>query len=138
MRFIRHARNPGFSLDQATDLLALGGRSDCRSAKAPEANTLAMVRKRIRQPRRVQRALSELMDQRHCNAGNVRCALMAALDRSSGRGSRVRRGAVRARLRRTDGMTARGAQVGAVQIRRSLSVSGNDARTVTERCPTAS
>ncbi|BDU22248.1 MerR family transcriptional regulator [Dyella sp. GSA-30] len=83
LRFIKHAQTLGFSLDEVVDLLALEDGRHCREAEQLGANKLAMVRERIAQLQRVELALAALIDQCHCNAGQVRCPLIAALEQAA-------------------------------------------------------
>lgn len=82
LRFIKHAQRLGFSLDEVADLLALEDGRHCREAARLGANKLAVVRERITQLRRVERALAALVDQCHCNTGRVRCPLIASLEQA--------------------------------------------------------
>jgi MerR family mercuric resistance operon transcriptional regulator len=83
LRFIRHAQTLGFSLDEVADLLALEDGRHCREAERLGANKLAMVRERIVQLQRVEQALADLVDQCHCNKGQVHCPLIASLEQAS-------------------------------------------------------
>lgn len=86
LRFIKHAQTMGFSLDEVADLLALEDGRHCREAERIGNNKLAMVRERIVQLRRVERALAALVEQCRCNRGKVRCPLVASLE-SDGAGA---------------------------------------------------
>ncbi|WP_329743438.1 Hg(II)-responsive transcriptional regulator [Dyella sp. A6] len=83
LRFIKHAQTLGFSLDEVSDLLTLEDGRHCREAEELGANKLAMVRERIVQLQRVEQALASLVDQCHCNTGQVRCPLIAALEQAT-------------------------------------------------------
>lgn len=83
LRFIKHAQTLGFSLDEVTELLALEDGRHCREAEQLGANKLAMVRERIAQLRQVEQALEALVDQCHCNTGQVHCPLIAALEQAA-------------------------------------------------------
>lgn len=80
LRFIKQAQTLGFNLDEVSDLLALEDGRRCREAEQLGARKLAMVRERMAQLRRVEKALTALVDQCHCNTGKVRCPLIAALE----------------------------------------------------------
>ncbi|GLQ87384.1 Hg(II)-responsive transcriptional regulator [Dyella flagellata] len=80
LRFIKRAQSLGFNLDEVADLLALEDGRHCREAEQLGENKLAIVRERIAQLRRVEQALTELVDQCHCNTGQVHCPLIAALE----------------------------------------------------------
>ncbi len=83
LRFIKHAQTLGFSLDEVADLLALEDGRHCREAERLGANKLAMVRERIAQLRRVEQALTAMVDQCHCNTGQVHCPLIASLEQAA-------------------------------------------------------
>jgi MerR family transcriptional regulator, mercuric resistance operon regulatory protein len=80
LRFVREAQALGFNLEEVTDLLALEDGRHCREAERLGSRKLAMVRERMAQLRRVEKALTALVDQCHCNTGKVRCPLIAALE----------------------------------------------------------
>lgn len=80
LRFIKQAQTLGFSLDEVKDLLALDDGTHCREAARFASRKLATVRDRVRQLRRIERALAALVDQCQCNTGKVRCPLIAALE----------------------------------------------------------
>ncbi len=79
LRFIKQAQALGFSLDEVRNLLALEDGQHCGEAERIAALKLARVRERMRQLRRVERALATLVDQCQCNVGKLRCPLIAAL-----------------------------------------------------------
>lgn len=80
VRFIKQAQTLGFSLDEVQDLLALEDGQHCGEAQRLAALKLSMVRERMRQLRRVERALATLVEQCQCNTGKLRCPLIAALE----------------------------------------------------------
>lgn len=80
LRFIKEAQTLGFSLEEIADLLALEDGRHCREAERLGSRKLDMVRERIAQLRRVEKVLTALVDQCHCNRGKVRCPLIAALE----------------------------------------------------------
>ena len=80
LRFIREAQELGFSLDEVAELLALEDGRQCREAERIGSNKLATVRERLAQLKRVEAVLAALMDQCHCNTGNLRCPLIDALE----------------------------------------------------------
>lgn len=90
LRFIKQAQTLGFRLDEVTDLLALDDGRHCREAERLGSRKLAMVRERMAQLRRVERALTALVDQCHCNKGKVRCPLITALENGRYRPSPAR------------------------------------------------
>jgi len=80
LRFIKEAQTLGFNLEEVADLLALEDGRHCREAEQLGSRKLATVRERLAQLRRVEKALTALVDQCHCNTGKVRCPLIAALE----------------------------------------------------------
>lgn len=82
LRFIKRAQTLGFNLDEVADLLALEDGRHCRDAERLGANKLAMVRERITQLRRVEQALTALVDQCNGNPGQVHCPLIASLEQA--------------------------------------------------------
>ena len=89
--FIKEAQTLGFSLEEVADLLALEDGRHCREAERLGSKKLAMVRERIAQLRRVEKVLTALVDQCHCNTGKVRCPLIAALEGNSAPSNRPKR-----------------------------------------------
>jgi MerR family transcriptional regulator, mercuric resistance operon regulatory protein len=83
LRFIKHAQTLGFSLDEVADLLALEDGSHCQEAERMGAKKLVVVRERLAQLRRVEQALAALVDQCHCNTGQVQCPLIASLEQAA-------------------------------------------------------
>lgn len=82
LRFIRKAQTLGFSLDEVADLLALEDGRHCGEAERIGSAKLAVVRERMAQLRRVEKALAMLVNRCHRNAGKVCCPLIAALERA--------------------------------------------------------
>jgi len=80
LRFIRRAQGIGFSLEEVKELLALEDGRHCREAERLGLLKLAAVRERLAQLRQVERALARLVEQCHCNTGEVSCPLIAALE----------------------------------------------------------
>lgn len=83
LRFIKHAQALGFNLDEVADLLALEDGRHCRDAELLGARKLAMVRERLVQLRRVEQALTTLVEQCQRNPGEVRCPLIASLEQAT-------------------------------------------------------
>lgn len=83
LRFVKEAQTLGFSLEEVADLLTLEDGRHCREAEQLGSRKLTTVRERIAQLRRVEKALTALVDQCHCNTGKVRCPLIAALESSN-------------------------------------------------------
>jgi len=80
IRFIKEAQKLGFSLGEIVDLLALEDGRHCREAERLGNNKLAMVRERLVQLQRIEKALATLVDQCHCNTGRIQCPLITALE----------------------------------------------------------
>ncbi|MFY7835952.1 MAG: MerR family transcriptional regulator [Novosphingobium sp.] len=83
LRFVRRARNLGFTLDEVRALLELaaGGRKSCGDARSLAAAHLADVKTKIADLRRMERVLVEAV--RACdadvNADNQGCPLIDSL-----------------------------------------------------------
>ena len=78
--FIRRAQDVGFTLDEVKTLLMLGETPNCRGARTLAAQKLEAVDVRLRDLRRVRRALSELIER--CDTGIARhCPIIASLAR---------------------------------------------------------
>ena len=82
LRFVKEAQSLGFSLEEVADLLALEDGRHCREAEQIGLRKLNTVRERIAQLHRVEKVLTALVDQCHCNTGKVRCPLIASLENS--------------------------------------------------------
>lgn len=80
LRFIKHAQALGFSLGEVGDLLALEDGRHCREAERFGSRKLSTVRERIRQLRRIEHALAELVAGCHGNRDKARCPLINALE----------------------------------------------------------
>lgn len=91
LRFIREAQTLGFNLEEVADLLALEDGRHCREAEQLGSRKLAMVRERIVQLRRVEKVLTALVDQCHCNTGKIRCPLIAALENNGAPSNRPKK-----------------------------------------------
>jgi MerR family mercuric resistance operon transcriptional regulator len=83
LRFIKQAQTLGFSLEEVAELLALEDGRHCRDAEQLGRKKLATVRERITQLRRVEQALTALVEQCQCNRGEVHCPLIASLEQST-------------------------------------------------------
>jgi len=81
LRFIRRARDLGFSLDDVRDLLALSadGRHGTQGARQRAEARLADVERRITELRRVQRGLKKLVDACPGHGPLDTCPILAAL-----------------------------------------------------------
>lgn len=81
LRFIRRAKNLGFSLDDIRELLALSGDrgQGVAGVKARAEERLADVGHRIRELRRVQRGLKQLIDACPGHGDLSHCPILKAL-----------------------------------------------------------
>lgn len=78
--FIRRAQDVGFTLEEVRELLKLGETPNCRGARALAAKKLEMVEARLRDLRRVQAALKEMVER--CDTGRERrCPIIDGLAR---------------------------------------------------------
>jgi MerR family transcriptional regulator, mercuric resistance operon regulatory protein len=83
IRFIKEAQKLGFSLDEIRDLLKLEDGLHCREVEQIAGRKLVTVHERIAQLRRIEDMLNVLVGQCHCNTGELRCPLIAALESPS-------------------------------------------------------
>ena len=81
LRFIKSAQRMGFSLDEIAELLELEDGAQCQDASALAATRLADVRRRLRDLRRMEKALSTLLQACRSRRGTVSCPLIEALNR---------------------------------------------------------
>lgn len=79
VRFIKTAQRLGFSLEEVGQLLRLDDGAHCREAAELAAARLADVRERLRDLRRMESALTDLVAKCHAHRGMVSCPLIAAL-----------------------------------------------------------
>lgn len=80
LAFIRRARELGFPLDEVRALLGLGGAQDltCGEVKSLAGRHIGSIREKIRDLRRLERTLSELVER--CAGGDVpACPILDAL-----------------------------------------------------------
>ena len=83
LRFIRRAKELGFSLPEIRELLALSVDRErgVRGVKARAQARLAEVERRIRELKRVQRGLKNLIDACPGHGAPERCPILTALSR---------------------------------------------------------
>ncbi|MHB1352345.1 MAG: Hg(II)-responsive transcriptional regulator [Thiobacillus sp.] len=81
VQFIKAAQRLGFSLDEIADLLALEDGSHCSEARMQAERKLADVRARLADLRRIERVLADLVQRCCATRGDVRCPLIASLQR---------------------------------------------------------
>ncbi|MDE2150562.1 MAG: MerR family DNA-binding protein [Gammaproteobacteria bacterium] len=79
LRFIRHAQELGFTLDEVAELLALDEGRECDEAKRLAGAKLAVVRQRLTRLRRIERALAEQVRACERSGGRQRCPLIEVL-----------------------------------------------------------
>src|SRR5688500_6637427 len=82
LRFIRRPKDLGFSLDAYRDLLALSSDRDhgVRGVRQRAQARLAEVEQRLRELRRMQRGLNDLIDACPGQGTLAACPILAALD----------------------------------------------------------
>ncbi|HKK29931.1 MAG TPA: MerR family transcriptional regulator [Alphaproteobacteria bacterium] len=79
LRFIRHARELGFSLAEAAELLQLDDGVECEQAQRIAEEKLGQIEQRIDQLRRIQNTLEALLEQ--CRGSDTaRCPMIEALE----------------------------------------------------------
>ncbi|MDD3765445.1 MAG: Hg(II)-responsive transcriptional regulator [Pseudomonadota bacterium] len=83
LRFIRHAQEIGFSLDEVGELLKLEDGAQCREARTLGERRLADVRNKLMDLQRIESALAALVDRCASVKGRVRCPLIASLQEAS-------------------------------------------------------
>jgi MerR family transcriptional regulator, mercuric resistance operon regulatory protein len=79
IRFIKSAQKLGFSLDEVMILLALEDGADCDSAVKIAQKKLVEVKTKITDLRRIEKSLSELVNQCKKSGGEVCCPLISSL-----------------------------------------------------------
>lgn len=76
LRFIRHAQELGFSLDEVGELLKLEDGAHCREARTLGERRLADVRKKLADLQRMEAALAGLVDRCAADRGKFSCPLI--------------------------------------------------------------
>ena len=79
VRFVKSAQYLGFSLEEIGQLLKLEDGTHCSEAAELAALRLADVRARLADLRRMEEALSKLVNECRAHPGNVSCPLIEAL-----------------------------------------------------------
>lgn len=79
LRFIKTAQGLGFTLEEIADLVKLDDGTRCREAHAIGVHKLAAVRARLRDLRRIERALARLVRRCETHRGAIRCPLIDSL-----------------------------------------------------------
>lgn len=82
LRFIRRAKDLGFSLQEIAGLLALNGdpAADCEQIRKTAAAKIATVDTRIERLRRMRAALLQLMEQCPGEGTSLNCPILSALN----------------------------------------------------------
>lgn len=84
LHFIRTAQSLGFSLDEVASLLTLEDGAGCEEARELGQRKLASVREKIRNLRRIERVLEELVQEcARTPREAVTCPLLASLREST-------------------------------------------------------
>lgn len=83
LRFIRHARELGFSLDEAGELLRLDDGVECEQAQRIAGEKLARIDQRIGQFARIRSTLEGLLEQCR-DQKTARCPLIRTLEAADG------------------------------------------------------
>jgi MerR family mercuric resistance operon transcriptional regulator len=81
LRFIRHAQQLGFSLEDIRELLELSS-SDCKRVEKLAVAKLSLVKTKLRQLRRIESALAKTVEQCARRKGNQPCPIIETLSQS--------------------------------------------------------
>ncbi len=79
LRFIKSAQRLGFSLDEVAQLLELEDGTHCDEARERAQHKLTNVRAKLTDLRRIEAALSDLVDRCSAASGQIRCPLITTL-----------------------------------------------------------
>lgn len=79
LRFIKTAQALGFTLEEIADLVKLDDGTHCAEAHDIAAHKLAVVRARLRDLQRIEKALARLVRQCETRRGAIRCPLIDSL-----------------------------------------------------------
>lgn len=79
LQFIKTAQGLGFTLEEVADLVRLDDGTHCKEAHDIASLKLADVRKRLRDLRKIETVLAQLVRQCEARRGAIRCPLIGAL-----------------------------------------------------------
>jgi len=79
LQFIKTAQGLGFTLEEIADLVKLDDGTQCAEAHDIAAHKLTMVRARLRDLQRIEKALARLVRQCETRRGAIRCPLIDSL-----------------------------------------------------------
>jgi len=82
VRFIKSAQRLGFSLDEVSELLMLEDGTHCDEARGLAEHKLHDVRQKLSHLRRIESALTQLVDRCVARRGRVTCPLIASLQKA--------------------------------------------------------
>lgn len=80
IQFIKTAQALGFTLEEVADLVKLDDGTRCKEAHDIAAQKLAAVRVRLRDLKRIEKALARLVRQCETHRGAIRCPLIESLE----------------------------------------------------------
>ena len=87
LQFIKTAQGLGFTLEEVTDLVKLDDGTHCKEAHDIAAQKLDAVRARLRDLKRIEKALAQLVRQCETRRGAIRCPLIDSLAHDGGSGA---------------------------------------------------
>lgn len=79
IRFIKQGQKLGFTLDEVAELLSLEDGRYCREAKEIAVRKLNLIRERVEALRKMETALSDLIEDCTSNTNSVSCPIINAL-----------------------------------------------------------
>jgi MerR family mercuric resistance operon transcriptional regulator len=79
LQFIKTSQGLGFTLEEVTDLIKLDDGTRCKEAHDIASQKLADVRSRLRDLRKIETVLAQLVRRCEARRGAVRCPLIGAL-----------------------------------------------------------
>ncbi len=83
VRFIKQGQKLGFSLDEIAELLSLEEGQHCQETKEIALRKLVLIRERIEGLRKMEAALSNLVESCASNTGSVTCPIILTLKASA-------------------------------------------------------